>query len=88
MFCVQRIIASGRELFSIRNLSVRNTFRRNSHAIREMKLRFLDSGNLDVFVTESCFPTVGEKCGNPEWGWVNVIQEQSKHRRDLDKCVS
>lgn len=49
MFCMQRIIASGREFFSIRSLSVRNTFGRNSQAIGEIKLCSLDSGNLDVF---------------------------------------
>lgn len=49
MFCMQKIIASGKEFFSIRNLSVRNTVGRNSQAIGEIELCSLDSSNLDVF---------------------------------------
>lgn len=69
--------------------SVMNKFKRDSQAISEVKLGFLDAGHLPFSVTETYFPTVGEKSENLEWEWENVIEEQSKSQDDLDKvCVS
>lgn len=45
-----------------------NKFNRDSQAIREVNLGFLDPGHLHFSVTETYFPTVGEKSENLDWG--------------------